>query len=282
MTLISPTPRLQFMDAAGEPLVGGKLYTYAAGTTTPQATYTDAGGGTANANPVILDTLGEADVWLTTGVSYKYVLKDANDTLLWTVDNLSAQAGTVTNVAALTIGTDGNDIASTVATGTTTPVITLQVPTASATKRGALSSADWSVFNGKAAAGANTDITSLEQDVTIAATGTIAADSIGFRGLPLNNQSSAYTLALADAGKAIINTTGGFVVPANASVAFPLGTAIVLVNSNAVTTQTVSITSDTMYLAGTGATGTRTISLVGVASLVKIGATAWVITGNVS
>lgn len=59
-------------------------------------------------------------------------------------------SGTVTSVAALTLGTAGTDLASTVATGTTTPVITLNVPTASATNRGALSTADWTTFNGKA------------------------------------------------------------------------------------------------------------------------------------
>jgi hypothetical protein len=58
-------------------------------------------------------------------------------------------AGTVTSVAALTLGTSGTDLSSTVANGTTTPVITLNVPTASATNRGALSSADWSTFNNK-------------------------------------------------------------------------------------------------------------------------------------
>lgn len=61
-------------------------------------------------------------------------------------------SGTVTSVAALTLGTSGTDLSSTVATGTTTPVITLNVPTASAANRGALSSADWSTFNGKQAA----------------------------------------------------------------------------------------------------------------------------------
>jgi hypothetical protein len=64
----------------------------------------------------------------------------------------SINVGTVTSVAALTIGTTGTDLSSTVATGTTTPVITLQVPTASATNRGALSSADWTTFNSKAPA----------------------------------------------------------------------------------------------------------------------------------
>jgi hypothetical protein len=69
----------------------------------------------------------------------------------FTVTNTSpSSGGTVTSVAALTLGTTGTDLSSTVANSTTTPVITLQVPTASATNRGALSSADWSTFNGKA------------------------------------------------------------------------------------------------------------------------------------
>jgi hypothetical protein len=66
-----------------------------------------------------------------------------------TFNGKSNTNGTVTSVAALTIGTTGTDLSSTVATGTTTPVITLQVPTASATNRGALSAADWTTFNNK-------------------------------------------------------------------------------------------------------------------------------------
>jgi len=66
--------------------------------------------------------------------------------------NATGTGGTVTSVAALTLGTTGTDLSSTVANGTTTPVITLNVPTASAANRGALSSTDWSTFNGKQAA----------------------------------------------------------------------------------------------------------------------------------
>ena len=68
----------------------------------------------------------------------------------WTTfNNKTSNVGTVTSVAAITLGTTGTDLSSTVATGTTTPVITLNVPTASATNRGALSAADWTTFNGK-------------------------------------------------------------------------------------------------------------------------------------
>jgi len=71
----------------------------------------------------------------------------------FTITNTSpSSGGTVTSVAALTIGTSGTDLSSTVATSTTTPVITLNVPTASATNRGALSSADWTTFNNKQSA----------------------------------------------------------------------------------------------------------------------------------
>jgi len=66
--------------------------------------------------------------------------------------NRSWSVGTVTTVAALTLGTSGTDLSSTVTNGTTTPVITLQIPTASATNRGALSSIDWATFNSKQAA----------------------------------------------------------------------------------------------------------------------------------
>jgi hypothetical protein len=91
MTALATPPKLQFLDANGAPLVGGKLYTYAAGTTTPLATYTDYGGGTANANPVILDSRGEASVWLGTAL-YKMALYSATDVLIWTVDNIGGFA----------------------------------------------------------------------------------------------------------------------------------------------------------------------------------------------
>jgi hypothetical protein len=89
MASLSPTPKLQFFGSDGLPLVGGKLYTYAAGTTTPLATYTDHTANTANTNPVILDSAGEADVWLPETTAYKYVLKDADDVTLFTVDYVS-------------------------------------------------------------------------------------------------------------------------------------------------------------------------------------------------
>jgi hypothetical protein len=85
---LPPVLRQRYFDANGNPLAGGKLYTYQSGTTTPQATYTDSGGGTPNANPVVLDANGEAAVWLDPELSYKFVLKDSNDVTQWTVDGV--------------------------------------------------------------------------------------------------------------------------------------------------------------------------------------------------
>lgn len=87
MATLSPAPKLQFFDANGDPLVGGKLYSYQAGTTTPLATYTSQSGATANTNPIILDSRGEANVWLGTA-SYKLALYTATNVLVWTVDNV--------------------------------------------------------------------------------------------------------------------------------------------------------------------------------------------------
>lgn len=105
MASLSPTPKLQFFGTDGLPLVGGKLYTYAAGTTTPLATYTDHNGVTENTNPVILDSNGEADVWLPETTSYKYVLKDSNDVTLYTVDYVAVPVTTNSFASPPAIGT---------------------------------------------------------------------------------------------------------------------------------------------------------------------------------
>lgn len=82
-----PWVAVQFVDANGNPLDGGKLFSYQAGTTTPLATYTDSTLGTPNTNPVILDSAGSASVWIGSG-AFKFVLEDANSSVIWTRDNV--------------------------------------------------------------------------------------------------------------------------------------------------------------------------------------------------
>jgi hypothetical protein len=86
----------QFFDNSGQVLTGGKIYTYLAGTTTPAVTYTTALGNVAQPNPIILNAAGRVpdsgEIWLTSGVLYKFVLKDTNDVLIGTYDNLQGIA----------------------------------------------------------------------------------------------------------------------------------------------------------------------------------------------
>lgn len=88
MASLTPTPKQQFFDANGDPLVAGKVYTYAGGTTTPIATYTDQTGATANTNPIILDSRGMANIWLQPTIAYKFLVTDSTDVSQYTTDNI--------------------------------------------------------------------------------------------------------------------------------------------------------------------------------------------------
>ena len=110
------------------------------------------------------------------------------------------------------------------------------------------------------------------------------SDAVGFKNIPQNSKSADYTVVLADSGKHIFHPSGDastrtYTIPANASVAYPIGTAVVFVN---MTSQVVSIaiTSDIMYLAKDGTTGTRSLAQYGSATALKMTATTWLISGS--
>jgi hypothetical protein len=109
------------------------------------------------------------------------------------------------------------------------------------------------------------------------------ADSVGYVGIPVNSQSAAYGLLATDAGKSIVhpisdNNARTFTIPDNGTVPFPVGTAITFINM--INTVTIAITTDTMYLAGAGTTGSRTLAAYGMATAVKVTSTSWIISGN--
>jgi hypothetical protein len=128
----------------------------------------------------------------------------------FTITSNDSTLGTVTSVAALTLGTTGTDLSSTVANSTTTPVITLNVPTASAVNRGALSAADWSTFNGKAPAvtyttnyipyGQGTTTPNQNANFTFDGTTQTAPIQRASNGIIVNSQSisASYTIAATD------------------------------------------------------------------------------------
>jgi len=108
-----------------------------------------------------------------------------------------------------------------------------------------------------------------------------ATAGAGYMGLPQNaTTTGSYTIVAADAGKHIYaSATRTVTIPANGSVAFPVGTTITFIAGSGAT-MTIAITTDTMYLAGPGTTGSRTLAAFGMATAVKITSTSWIISGN--
>jgi len=109
-------------------------------------------------------------------------------------------------------------------------------------------------------------------------------NEVGFKNIPQNSQSAAYTLVLADAGKHIFHPSTDanartFTIPANSSVAYPIGTAITFINMTSQVV-TIAITTDTMYLSSAGTTGSRSLAQYGSATAIKMTSTTWLISGS--
>lgn len=147
----------QFFDNDGVVLAGGKLYSYDAGTTTPRATYTSASGATPNTNPIILDSAGRVagEVWLTSNINYKFILKTSDDVTLWTSDDIA--------------GVPASSITSLRINGTTSGYVDLQtVPVAGA------NTITFPAATGTVLLDPNTAFTGTTTFETISATGDIS------------------------------------------------------------------------------------------------------------
>lgn len=179
----------------------------------------------------------------------------------FTITSNDQYVGTVTSVAALTLGTTGTDLSSTVVNSTTTPVITLNVPTASATNRGALSSTDWTTFNNKQPAG--TYVTSISVTSSNGLAGTVTSGAT-----PAITLSTSITGILKGNGTAISAATSGTdYAPATS------GTSILYGDgsggfSNVTIGSGVSFAGGTLSATGSGGTVT---SVTGTAPVVSSG-----------
>ena len=138
------------------------------------------------------------------------------------------------------------------------------------------------IGNADAVLVSDTGIQTLSNKTAGVATATSTAASLGYLGIPQSATATTATLAIGDAGKHIYVTTNSqtITIPANASVAYPIGTTIGFIAGPSATTVTIAIASDTMYLGGTGTTGSRTLAAHGMATAVKVAATTWYISGN--
>jgi len=274
-------------DTNGTPLDGGKLYIGTVNLdpqTNPIQAYWDSAFSVPATQPITITAgytvnAGTRAAVYVNAASYSMRVRNSADVQVDYIANSSQSGVTSVDISGGTSGLtfSGGPI---IGSGTITAAGTLAVAnggtgsTTAANARTALSAAQ---------SGANADITTLRDSVTVAQSGTIASTSIGYRGVPLSGQTqgSTITLALTDAGKRVANTTGGWIIPANASVAFPTDSVMVLHN-NSTLTQTVAITTDTLTLTGSTTTGTRTVAANGLATITKVGATNWLISGNVT
>ena len=163
----------------------------------------------------------------------------------------------------------------------TSPAITTSITTASTTFSLINATATTVNFAGGATTAlnigaSNAPITGFSATATTSST----ASSLGYLGLPQLSKSSAYTTVIGDAGKHIyVTATATITIDSNANVPYPIGTAIAFIAASGATI-TIAITSDTMYLGGTGTTGSRTLAAFGMATAVKVTSTSWFINGT--
>ena len=140
--------------------------------------------------------------------------------------------------------------------------------------------------------GANTEVAAdviaiVDDSVTTTKKQTITEfnNALNGIGIPQNSKSTAYTTVLADAGKHILHPSADttariWTIDSNANVAYPVGTVITFVNQDSAGVITISITTDTLRLAGPGTTGSRTLAANGIATALKLVATEWIISGT--
>lgn len=129
MALRFPIPYVLWVDGDGNPLAGGKLYFYASGTSTPQATYSNNGLTVANANPVVANADGYWGAIFLQGLQYKVILTDANDVQIWSADPVSGTSGgsqssaiRITTISSAITANDGTvEVNSVLATTQTLP-----------------------------------------------------------------------------------------------------------------------------------------------------------------
>ena len=347
MASLLPEGKQKFFGNDGLPMVGGMVYTYDAGTSTPRATYSDADGLIPNPWPVVLDARGEAVIFWSG--AYKVNLRDPDDVDIWTVDGIqevtsdyrTSSTGSVIVPAGTTAQRDAPP-----ATGYFRFNLTLN-------QFEGYDGADWKTFIGSSEVQQNTygyaiatgtddaiigeftpDITTVSDGIMLRVkaigtnatttptftpnSGTIGVKTIVkwgnvalvpgdiqnnaelllmwasaidswvllnpyiFPGVSQNIQTGAYALVLSDNGKHVYHdsiTPHVFTVPANASVAFPIGTTITIINPSGGGVITLSITSDTMVWAGVGSTGSRSIAAASIVTLVKVTPTVWMLSG---
>jgi hypothetical protein len=267
MASLTPTPKQQFFTSNGTPLVAGKVYTYAGGTTTPITTYTDQTGATANTNPIILDSRGMANIWLQPTIAYKFVITDSNDVLQYTTDNILVPLDNLSfgspppigdvspNTGAFTTLSATGDVTFTgfgytqLQSGATTdrpatPAEGMIRYNTSLTQFEGYSPSGWGAIGGTGATGGGTNQAFYENDQTITTSYTIGATKNAMStGVITTGDPFGGTGSIAGTTLTIASVTAG----------------VLAVGSTIEGSGVTAGTKITAYISGTGGVGTYTV-----------------------
>lgn len=304
-------PKAVPLNSGGVLMAGAKLYFYRTGTSTPQSIYTDIALSVAHSNPVIADANGTfAPIYLDTRVAFNYrvTLTTSADVTVsgYPIDDYPASP-----TDALTALLAGSNIF----TGTfnelqsAEPRLLFYETDAGSNLKlwdVDVNAGVWSWRTRTDADGAGKNIIVATRGSTTAIASLVYGNStdlpthqfqgdlsatdaggtlqtVGWRDVPQNVQDATYGFVLSDRGKSVVHTSGSthtWTIPANASVAFPVGSAITVSNGPSGGNVTIAITTDTLRLAGSGTTGSRTLTAHGLATLYKYSSTVWYVAGT--
>ena len=303
---LSPAATLiQLLNNSGAILAGGKVKTYVAGTSTPLATKTDSTGATANAVAIVLDAYGRlpASIWVPANTPHKVIITDSADVSLATPFDYIYGINDPTAVLAALTATSINNVVGSYDTFTSLRAATepslgagvtliVILEGGSSVNDGLGGAFYWSSSSAAAddafnvikltASAGNGRFLRISWNAKYGIDAVPGMQTLGWLNLPQTVANAAYPIVLADAGKQIYHSSGSahtYTIPANASIAFPVGTVIQILNDTAGGVVTIAITTDTLHWFPTAATGSRSLAAAGQAVLTKKTTTSWSITG---
>lgn len=242
------TPFLRAIGADGLAMSGAKIYFYLTGTTTLTDSYQASSGGSAHANPVVADSGGLfASIYINDAIQTRAVLKNSAGTTILDIDPVNP---------AIAVAAD--------------------------------SITDTELATGAAAANlgytpANVAGDTFTGAVKMSGTPTsLGTTDLGFRGVPMTTHDATYTFVIDDAGKGALHTSGSahtWTIPPVGTVAYPVGSTIVLVNTGAGAVTIARGAGVALRIAGSSTDGSKTLAQYGVATLFMPVSDTWYISG---
>lgn len=242
------TPFLRAIGADGLAMSGAKIYFYTTGTTTPTDSYQASSGGSAHANPVVADSGGLfASIYINDAIQTRAVLKNSAGTTILDIDPVN-------------------------------PVIAVAADSITDTELAAGAAAANLGYTPANVAG-DTFTGAVKMSGTPTSLGTT---DLGFRGVPLTTHDATYTFVIDDAGKGALHTSGSahtWTIPPVSSVAYPVGSTIVLVNTGAGAVTIARGAGVALRIAGASTDGSKTLAQYGIATLFMPVSDSWYISG---